>query len=411
MKKKIIIGVLAVILLVGGVIVFRNGNAEEKAKQATAEPEEKAAAEKELDSVDVYGTVESKEKRSIRLDAPAKIEGVHIEEGEEVENGTKLMTFDLQEAKTELAAKRQKLDQVETELESLEEQFQLKREKIKNQLAAEKEIYHQQQKQLERLEEELAAEDSPDFKKLAQKLSAARREYKRSQEKLKKKQKLLEQEAVTESEVEEMEAALKQKKEAVEEIKLSIEELSYKKERELEDLKSSFISQEQQLEQLKIELAELKLNRKQDYKAKQAEVAELKNQVKKLAAELEADYLQEDQLVADWKTGVVYDIGYQVGDSINQEQPLLRVMSTEELVVEVEVPEEFIKDISLGAKATIVPLADSSREYEGEVTRIANKAVDKDVETVVPVEISIADQDEFLLPNFNVDVAIEPDQN
>jgi hypothetical protein len=77
------------------------------------------------------------------------------------------------------------------------------------------------------------------------------------------------------------------------------------------------------------------------------------------------------------------------------------------LYVLADVAEEFIKDVKLGKKATIIPVADNSRKYYGKVIRIADMAFEKNGETNVTVEISIDEQDGFLRPNFNVDVEIE----
>jgi hypothetical protein len=70
----------------------------------------------------------------------------------------------------------------------------------------------------------------------------------------------------------------------------------------------------------------------------------------------------------------------------------------------VQYPEEFIKDVTIGGKAAAVPVADNARSYEGKVTRVSNLAVKVNGETVIPVEITLAARDGFLLPNFNVDV-------
>ena len=76
------------------------------------------------------------------------------------------------------------------------------------------------------------------------------------------------------------------------------------------------------------------------------------------------------------------------------------------LIIEADVSEEFIKDVKIGDNAAIISLADPSKEYKGKSTTISNMAVKKNGETIVPVEISIDNNDGFLLPNFNVDVEI-----
>ena len=57
----------------------------------------------------------------------------------------------------------------------------------------------------------------------------------------------------------------------------------------------------------------------------------------------------------------------------------------------------------------IVPVADSSKAYHGRVVRISNIAHDRNGETIIPVEITIEDYDEFLKPKYNVDVKITTD--
>ncbi|HBT16551.1 MAG TPA: multidrug transporter, partial [Firmicutes bacterium] len=68
--------------------------------------------------------------------------------------------------------------------------------------------------------------------------------------------------------------------------------------------------------------------------------------------------------------------------------------------------EDFIKDIKVGSKAIINPLANPDKEYEGKISRISNIAVQDNGETVVPVEITITEVDDFLLPNFNINIKI-----
>ena len=81
-------------------------------------------------------------------------------------------------------------------------------------------------------------------------------------------------------------------------------------------------------------------------------------------------------------------------------------MDLDTLIIEANVSEEFIKDIKIGSKVDIILLADSSKEYKGTVSKISNMAIKENGETVVPIEISVDNKDNFLRPNFNVDVKI-----
>ena len=79
------------------------------------------------------------------------------------------------------------------------------------------------------------------------------------------------------------------------------------------------------------------------------------------------------------------------------------------LVIEANVGEDFIKDVKIGADVLISPVADYSRTYRGTITRLSELAVVENGETVIPVEISFEQHDNFLLPHFNVDVKIYTD--
>lgn len=84
-------------------------------------------------------------------------------------------------------------------------------------------------------------------------------------------------------------------------------------------------------------------------------------------------------------------------------------MSYNEMVVEANIPEEFIKDITLGSKLTISPQANKSKTYTGEITYIASNAVRQNGETTILVEASIDNNDGFLMPGFNVNLSIDMD--
>jgi multidrug resistance efflux pump len=118
------------------------------------------------------------------------------------------------------------------------------------------------------------------------------------------------------------------------------------------------------------------------------------------------DYISGNDIVCDMNNGIVYELGYKAGDTINSDLKILAVMNMDALVVKADVAEEFIKDVRLGARVEIIPVADKSKQYTGKIITMAKKATVKNGETVIPVEMSIDNKDSFLLPDFNVDVKI-----
>jgi len=111
--------------------------------------------------------------------------------------------------------------------------------------------------------------------------------------------------------------------------------------------------------------------------------------------------------VSELDNAVVFDISCQPGDPVSEERKILSLQNLDTLVVETDVPEDFIRDVHPGAAARIVPVADPARAYTGRVAFISETAVDRSGQTVVPVQVTIEAPDGFLKPSFNVDVTIE----
>jgi HlyD family secretion protein len=142
-------------------------------------------------------------------------------------------------------------------------------------------------------------------------------------------------------------------------------------------------------------------------------VSVLEYDLNRMKDKLNQSFLQGNIIVSDYSNAVVYDVncaaGYSVGTSDeygNAQQKLLSIMDLGSLYISAAVAEEFIKDVRIGAAVTILPVADNTRKYHGEIIRIADMAVKENGETNVAVEISLDNPDGFLRPNFNVDVEI-----
>ena len=121
-----------------------------------------------------------------------------------------------------------------------------------------------------------------------------------------------------------------------------------------------------------------------------------------------------------YTNGVVEEIFTAEGEKVTAGTKCLSIIDNSTLEVVGYVPEEFIKDISEDDPVEIRPVADPTRVFSGKVVAVASMAVEQNNETVVPVILSIGEAtvpengraDEtsgFLLPNFNVDITFNPD--
>ena len=171
---------------------------------------------------------------------------------------------------------------------------------------------------------------------------------------------------------------------------------------------SSFVdSKRKNVEEIKLSLNSLNNERGNNSKIMNVKISALEYELKVLRDKLNKSYLLDDVLTANIQNGLVYDIGYLPGDVVDTEKKFLSIINLDSIFVQADVAEEFIKDVRLNAQATIVLVADKSKKYQGRVVRISDKAMQKNGETIIPVDIAVDNKDEFLLPDFNVDVLID----
>lgn len=215
---------------------------------------------------------------------------------------------------------------------------------------------------------------NPDIDKLGNDLSFANEQLKKASEELEAQRKLFESGAISQYKYDEFIKTVDAKRKIVEDIKYGMDST----------IRSNDLGLAIQNEKAS---------------AMESEIRQLKDRLNK-------GYISGSNIVCGIDNGIVYELGYKSGDIVSSEKKILSIMNIDTLVVKANVAEEFIKDVKLGAKVEIVPVADKGRTYNGKVMTIAKKAIVQNGETVIPVEISIDNKDSFLLPNFNVDVKI-----
>lgn len=132
----------------------------------------------------------------------------------------------------------------------------------------------------------------------------------------------------------------------------------------------------------------------------------LESDIGLLRGKLNKSFMNGNKVVSDVNNGLVQEITRVEGDSIQPNSKLLNLVNMDKLTVEADVSEDFIKNIKVGAEVEIYPLADPAKIYKGKVLKTADMGIEKNGETVILTEISIENIDEFLKPNFSVDVKI-----
>jgi multidrug resistance efflux pump len=175
---------------------------------------------------------------------------------------------------------------------------------------------------------------------------------------------------------------------------------------EVDSIKKQLDADKKNLEDIAFSMESLKNSKSSENDLKSTDASLLQADLKLLDSRLSKPYMKGSDIVCDIDNGLVCDIGYVQGDLADPQKKLLSIMDLNSLVVEANVPEEFIADVKTGAAAQITPVADKSKKYTGKVSYISGIAVNNNGETQIPVRITLDKCDDFLLPGFNVDVSI-----
>ncbi|MEW9121700.1 MAG: efflux RND transporter periplasmic adaptor subunit [Thermotaleaceae bacterium] len=308
-------------------------------------PEE---VKEEKNVVEAFGWVRAEVSKNIVLDIPARVVSILIKEGQQVTKGEPLVILDIEDFDLGIRQKQKEIQIMTLEKEKLAEAISLD------------------------------SRTDPEMRKRMGDLVFVEKVYQRAYEDYKLKENQYHRGAISSEEAKGYRQKMEEKKKSLEDAKLAIEALEHER---------------------KVQISNIHITTEK--------ITSLQDELKELEEKKNKSYLQNHQVISDMENGVVYEIGYRQGDLILPEKKICSILDLDTLLVEAEVAEEFIKDVHLGAVVTLIPLADKSREYKGEVIRIASKGMVKNGETLVPVSISIENRDDFLMPDFNVDVSIE----
>ncbi|MDF2548018.1 MAG: secretion protein HlyD family [Anaerosolibacter sp.] len=334
-----------VLLLVLIGILFLGVGCAKKEEAATIDQVE---APKEREVIEAFGIIKAKDIQNIVIDFPSSVEKVHVQEGQHIQQGDILVSLDIKDHLGEVKSKAHKVNIL-----------QLEKNKIENTLIDD-------------------GKSDPAIMKATNGLKLAEELYNQGKKDLASQEALLKAGAIAQGEYDKFKAT-------VDTLYKEMEDARY----DLENVQKN------------------KKNERDDLKIKNEELASASYELQMMEEKVKRSYLEGNTIIANVESGVVYDIGYQGGDLVSPEKKVLSILDLNTMVVEAEVSEEFIKDVNMGVAVEIIPIANRDRSYKGKVSRIAQRAIQKNGETIIPVEISIDNNDGFLMPNFNVDVMIQ----
>lgn len=110
----------------------------------------------------------------------------------------------------------------------------------------------------------------------------------------------------------------------------------------------------------------------------------------------------------DFDKGVVTDVSIVKGQTVTNGTKLITLCDKSKYYIKAEVVENLISDIKIGKEVTIIPTADKSKKYKGTITKIDSCAHQKENgDTVVGINVSVSNIDDFLCLGYNVEVRCE----
>ncbi|KLU66371.1 putative efflux pump membrane fusion protein [Desulfosporosinus acididurans] len=298
---------------------------------------------KSTKTVDGFGVVKAMDIKNITVDFPAAVKTINVVEGQKVKNQDSLVSLNLKEFEDQIKSKEMSISSESHDIEEIQNDY-------------------------------LSTSNAPDLQKLLNDLKNAQDLYNQVQSEYAAEQTLFNSGGISKYDLDQSKKTVDAKRNDVEDIKSSIDTLKYEKQQTVD--------------------------------SKKTDLAILKSDLAAMKDKLNKSYIKGSDIISDVNHGIVYDIGYVPGDIVSPDKKVLSLLNLDSLIVEANIPEEFIKSVKMSADVDIIPQADKSKTIKGKVIRISDKAVVNNGETDVSVDISFNNSDGFLLPGFNVDVKI-----
>lgn len=356
---------------------------------ATEETPAVAEAVVETNMVEAWGEVEAKVIKEINISFPATVEKLYVQEGDEVKKGDKLASLDYEDYKQSIVLKEKEGVLDEAALDSLL--------KDGNGQSAEAAAL---QSEINLIQNQINNGTDPEILEIEANIKDIDEKIKELEKDYAAKKELLEAGGVAQKELDDIKVQIDAYKREKETLKIKIDKLNQDKKLKLETLNASITAKQAEMNSI---------NRSNASNVNST-------QVKKEIATLDAynmkqrynkTYIEGNDVVLDLNKGIIESIAVVEGSVLGEDNTtLMRIIDEDSIVVTANVPEEFIKDVKIGAKVNIIPYADKNACIEGTVTSIAKKAVEVNGETVIKVEVRADEASPYLCDGYSVDVEI-----
>lgn len=380
------------------------GKTEDKAVAPSEKPKESF--------IEAQGVVKTTKSANITLDFSAKILDIKVKEGQGLKLNDPIMELDISDYLKRIKDAQNQLSIEKLNLEKLiintGDGIVSGKSTITNlnNLKAAREEYSRINEQLQKRKFDLNNGSDPEVEKAKIRVETTRLEFKRAEQDydywLKKYSDIL----ISFNELKTYERLMQDRKKSYEDAVIGYENAKNNSKNYVDNLSNSASVKLSQIQNLELELSTAKVSSKKDVDISNERIKSLELDLKNLQSKLDKPYLKGNMVISMLNNAVISDIRPKVGDMVQAGTFIAELIDVLNLVVEIDISEDVIKDVKINSKVKIVPLADSTKVYDGKLLKISDVGKEKEGETIFIGEVSIDKKDTFLKSGLNVEARI-----
>lgn len=339
----------------------------------------------------VYGEAKIDKIEELQIDFPARIIDVIAKKGSIVNQGDALINLDYSNYQLQITTLEKELKGYQLELNGLNN--------TTNATAA----------NLDAISNELALKKSystsgqdPDILPLQNSLAILNEDLAQAKKIYDSNIELFDAGALSENELENSKLAYEKLNQKIADTNTSIQKIQDARELEISILQSK-------LNATSLEVSNNDTSKSSKINQLQVKIESTMITLQNMQSKLTESYLKDAQIIAPKDNLIIYDVSANPGSSVNGlGQSLIQFMDFSKLYVVVDIPEESLSHVELGAPVTLT-IADKniSEPITGVISSISNFATEKEDDTVVEANVEITSGKEYLKPGLSIDAYID----
>lgn len=380
MKKGHIYILLCAVILVGC------GN--ESTQVENEVPVETATAHNSK-ALDFYGQISVPNKIDINIGFPIVINSIYVKEGQVVNKGEKLFSFDDSAYQAEIKQQEKKIEVLEAQLKKI----QTANDATSIELVAKEQELALQKKYLNE-------DTNPDISVLKASLAIEEKTLSQLKDKYSLNQELYDAGSVPLKDLQAIETEINNVEQGILKIKTNMQQIIENKQIEVSRLETT-------IQTLKATIVENENKKISEAEVANKELESARLVLSNLKGKLDSPYIQGNDVICVTDTMVIDHINFNTGSCVqNMGQTIITGFNPNEKVAIIEIAPEEISNVQVGTQVTL-KIEESDIEAKGTVKYIPKKSEIIDGKSILKVEISIDENIEAFHLNDQIEVTID----